>query len=229
MADSDSPTSAMIFAAGFGTRMGVLTRDRPKPLIEVAGRTLLDRAIEIAAAEAGRIVVNAHYLSDQIATHLLGRGIRVMVEKPDILDTGGGLRAAMPELGEGPVFTLNPDVIWTGSNPMAQLKTKWRFADMQALLLLIPVDMALGRVGSGDFSMDDSGRLTRGGDLIYSGAQITKTGELAQIPEGAFSLNRLWDTQIADGTLFGTIHAGGWCDVGYPEAILLAEGMLSDG
>jgi len=217
----------MIFAAGFGTRMGALTRNRPKPLIPVAGRPLLDRALDLARNKVDRIAVNAHHCADQIAAHLHGSDVSVCIETPEILDTGGGLKAALPTLGSGAVYTLNPDVVWTGPNPLQELCVTWQAHRMQALLLLIPVDLAIGRQGGGDFSMDAHGRLTRGGDLVYSGAQITHTDVLAQMPGKAFSLNRLWDHQIADGGLFGTLHQDGWCDVGYPEAIPLAEDMLA--
>jgi N-acetyl-alpha-D-muramate 1-phosphate uridylyltransferase len=226
--ETDAPKAAMIFAAGFGTRMGALTRDRPKPLIPVAGHKLLDRALALARVEVDHIVTNAHYHADQIAAHLTGSGVNLLIETPDILDTGGGLKAAIPTLANDPVFTLNPDVVWTGPNPLTVLRSQWR-RQMQALLLLIPAERAVGRIGGGDFSMDADGRLSRGGDLIYCGAQITRTGQLSQIPDAVFSLNQLWDMQAADGTLFGTLHTGGWCDVGHPDAIPLAEQMLAHG
>lgn len=216
----------MIFAAGLGTRMRPLTDSLPKPLIPVAGRTLLDRALDMGrAAGAGPVVVNTHYLGDRIAAHLAGRDVAISDEAPEILDTGGGLRQALPLLGQGPVMTLNPDVVWTGPNPLAALNAAWR-EDMEALLMLVPLSRATGRQGAGDFSLDDAGRIARRGDHVYGGAQIIRPDRLAAIPDRVFSLNRLWDLLIADGRAFGIVHAGGWCDVGYPGAIPLAEGML---
>ncbi|HMO07398.1 MAG TPA: nucleotidyltransferase family protein [Paracoccaceae bacterium] len=219
------PSALMLFAAGFGTRMGVLTADRPKPLIAVAGVPLIDRALALVeAAGIGRIVVNTHYLGDRIAAHLAGRpGITLSPEAPDILDTGGGLRAALPLLGPGPVFTLNPDGVFTGANPLAELAAAWDPARMEALLLLGPI------VAQGDFACGPDGRLARsagGPGHRYLGAQILDPEGLHDIQEIAFSLNRLWDAMIARGTLFGLAHAGGWCDVGTPEGIAAAEALL---
>ncbi|GGF62811.1 nucleotidyltransferase [Paracoccus acridae] len=216
----------MIFAAGHGTRMRPLTDSLPKPLIPVAGRTLLDRALDLGrAAGAGPVVVNTHYLGPQIADHLAGQDVAISDEPETILDTGGGLRQALPLLGTGPVMTLNPDVVWTGPNPLAALDAAWR-DDMDALLMLVPLDRAAARQGTGDFSRDAEGRIARRGDYVYGGAQIIRPDRLAEIPDRVFSLNRLWDLLIAEGRAFGIVHAGGWCDVGYPEAIPLAERML---
>lgn len=216
----------MIFAAGLGTRMRPLTDNLPKPLIPVAGHTLLDRALDLGRdAGAGPVVVNTHYLGDQIAAHLADRDVAISDEPGAILDTGGGLRQALPLLGQGPVMTLNPDVVWTGPNPLAALNAAWR-DEMEALLMLVPLDRATGRQGAGDFSLDAAGRISRRGDFVYGGAQIIRPDRLARIPDAAFSLNRLWDLLIAEGRAFGIAHPGGWCDVGYPQAIPLAEAML---
>lgn len=222
------PDAILIFAAGFGTRMGALTRDRPKPLIEVGGRALLDHAIALArAAGIGRIAVNAHYMADRIEAHLAGTGIAVSREAPEILDTGGGLRAALPLLGPGPVFTLNSDAVWTGSNPLAGLRQAWAARPGGALLSLIPSTEALGHPGRGDFALDASGRLRRGGGLVYTGAQIVDPAGLETFPGPAFSLNRHWDALAARGALHGVLHEGGWCDVGRPESLTLAEALLA--
>lgn len=217
----------MIFAAGLGTRMAPLTDTRPKPLIKVAGRSLLDRALEMGRqAGAGRIAVNTHYLGGQIADHLAGTDVAISHE-PELLDTGGGLRKALPLLGAGPVATLNPDVVWTGPNPLAKLAQAWR-DDMDALLALVPLAQARARRGGGDFAMDAQGRIARRGDFVYAGAQIIRSDLLADIPDQVFSLNLLWDLLIARGRAFGMVHAGGWCDVGRPEAIAEAEAMLAE-
>lgn len=223
------PGAVMLFAAGFGTRMGALTRTRPKPLIEVAGRSLLDHALDLAeGAGIPRRVVNAHYLAEQVVAHLDGSGIAVSIEAPEILDTGGGLRAALPLLGPGAVFTLNTDAVWTGPNPLATLAEYWDPARMDALLLLIPAGRARGHSGAGDFTLAPDGRIARGPGLVYSGAQILNPEGLEAIPEAAFSLNRLWDRIAAEGRLHGVVHRGGWCDVGRPEGIAEAEAMLAD-
>lgn len=217
--------SLMIFTAGLGTRMRPLTDDRPKPLIQVAGRTLLDRAVDLGRdAGAAPIVVNTHYLGDQIERHLAGQEVAISAEPDLILDTGGGLRQALPLLGPGPVMTLNPDVVWTGPNVLSALMAAWDDR-MDALLALVPLAQATARQGAGDFSLD-GGRLHRRGDYVYAGAQIIRTDRLAEIGDAVFSLNRLWDLMIADGRAHGLIHPGGWCDVGYPAAIPLAEALL---
>ncbi|MDP5306965.1 nucleotidyltransferase family protein [Paracoccus spongiarum] len=217
----------MIFAAGLGTRMRPLTDHLPKPLIEVGGQTLLDRALALGRqAGVARIVVNSHYLGCRIAAHLAGQEVAISDEAALLLDTGGGLRRALPLLGQGPVLTLNPDVVWTGPNPLAALIAAWR-PDMEALLMLVPRDRATARVGPGDFALDDAGRISRRGDVVYGGAQIIRPDLLAGIGEAVFSLNRAWDLMIARGTAHGILHAGGWCDVGRPEAIAQAEALLA--
>ena len=223
------PFPLMLFAAGFGTRMGALTRDRPKPLVPVAGRALLDYALDIAATPCvSRRVINLHYRGDQIAQHLQGQDIALSWEDPS-LETGGGLRAALPLLGTGPVMLLNTDAVWTGANPLDQLAAAWDSTRMDGLLLLSAPDQALGHKGAGDFLVDGQGRLSRAKGStapIYLGAQILQTQGLAAINQQAFSLNLLWDQMIAQGRLYGTFHQGGWCDVGHPEAIPLAESLL---
>ena len=222
------PFPVMLFAAGLGTRMGALTQNRPKPLIEVAGKALLDHALGLCAPPVVRkTVVNLHYLGDQIAGHLKDRDVALSWE-PTLLETGGGLRAALPLLGDGPVMTLNTDAVWTGRNPLAELADAWD-DQMDALLLLTEVKNATGHTGTGDFLMGVDGRLQRANGtpgLVYLGAQIIRTEALAAVPRKVFSLNLLWDQMISEGRAFGTIHNGGWCDVGQPASIALAEGML---
>lgn len=223
------PQAAMVFAAGFGTRMGALTRDRPKPLIPVAGRPLIDHALALAEAAAPRVVVNTHYHAAMIAAHLGGRAVTLSPEPDAILDTGGGLKAALPLLGPGPVFTLNSDAVWQGGNPLSALAAAWDGARMEGLLLLLDRDRAIGHTGPGDFVTDPQGRLSRGPGRVYSGAQIICTEELAIITAPAFSLNLLWDRMIARGTLYGLGYNGRWCDVGRPDCIPLAEALLAHG
>ena len=210
--------------------MGALTADRPKPLIPVAGKTLLDHALALAdAAPVGPKVANLHYRRNQIRAHLGARpDIALSEEVPDILETGGGLRLALPLLGDGPVMTLNTDAVWTGPNPLTALAQAWDPSRMDALLLLVPPTRAIGHTGRGDFTMAPDGGLTRAPGLVYSGAQILRTGDLAAIPDTAFSLNRIWDLMQARGRLYGVLHPGGWCDVGRPDCIPLAKAMLRD-
>ncbi|NCO85895.1 MAG: nucleotidyltransferase family protein [Rhodobacterales bacterium] len=224
------PQAVMIFAAGRGTRMGALTAARPKPLIEVSGRPLIDHALDLARAVApSRLVVNTHYLGAQIRDHLAGQDVMVSDEADLLRETGGGLRHALPLLGPGPVFTLNSDALWRGDNPLRRLAAAWDPARMEALLLMLPRDAALGHSGAGDFRLTPEGRLTRGPELVYSGAQILRTEGLASIREEVFSLNLLWDRIAARGGLYGLAYDGLWCDVGRPENLPLAESLIAEG
>lgn len=218
----------MLFAAGFGTRMGALTAYRPKPLIPVAGRALIDHALDLAVqARIRHVVANLHYRGDQIRAHLAGRPVLFSDEQPEILETGGGLRAALPLLGTGAVYTLNTDAVWTGDNPLETLGSAWDDA-MGALLLLAPVSQTRGHGPKGDFTLHPDGRITRGGDMVYLGAQIIDPTGLDRVPDRAFSLNRLWDQLMAEGRAFGVVHPGLWCDVGRPDGIAEAEAMLRE-
>lgn len=228
------PEALMVFAAGFGTRMGALTADRPKPLVEVAGQCLIDRALDVAQdAAANPIVVNLHYKGDMLARHLAGRKLLLSWEIDEILETGGGLRNALPLLGGETVLTLNSDAVWTGQNPLTQLQAGWSEATMDALLLIAPVDAVRGHSGHPDFSLDANGRIRRysKGDsagFVYLGAQIIRTGRLPSIKDRAFSMWRLWEPMIAEGRAYGLIHRGGWCDVGHPGGIREAELLLAE-
>lgn len=218
----------MIFAAGFGTRMGALTSSRPKPLLELAGQTLLERAIGLGhSAGVKRAVVNAHYHADQIEAAAARKGVLVSREDPRILDTGGGLRKALPLLGRQIVFTLNPDAMFFGPNPLDVLRTGWPGVETGALLLLVPAERAEMRAGGGDFGIEEGGRLTRGGPLVYTGAQILDTRILHEIDDAVFSLNACWDMLAARGRLHGLVYPGRWCDVGTPEALAHAESLLA--
>lgn len=223
------PDALMLFAAGLGTRMGALTAQRPKPLIEVAGKALIDHALALCdGADVRQTVVNLHYLPDQIRAHLAGRNVTFSDETDTVLETGGGLKKALPLLGPGPVFTLNTDAVWTGTNGLAELRKAWDPGLMNGLLLLVPKGNATGHSGAGDFDMDRHGRLRRGRDYVYTGAQILRPDGLAAMSEHVFSLNRLWDRMLAEGRLYGCVHDGGWCDVGRPESIPLAEALLDE-
>ena len=217
----------MLFAAGFGTRMGALTADRPKPLIEVAGKPLIDHALALVQDYgADTIAINTHYMPEKLERHLSGTGVLLSHETPDILETGGGLRAALPLLGDGPHFTMNTDAVWRGPNPLRQLSDIWNPEQMDALLLCVPKENAVGHIGKGDFLLGDAGRIKRGSGLIYSGVQIIKTDLIHEVAAQSFSLNLLWDQMLAQGRLFGAEYPGKWCDVGHPGGIALAEAMI---
>ena len=224
------PDALMLFAAGLGTRMGALTATRPKPLLPVAGKPLIDHALSLADGFPLRTkVINLHYRPDQIKAHLCHRTDLLWSEEaPVLLETGGGLRHALPLLGKGPVFTLNSDTVWRGPNPLQCLSDAWDPAKMDGLLLLLPLDRATGHTGPGDFTRDRSGRIGRNGPHVYLGTQIIRTDGLAAFPEPVFSLNRLWDRMIAAGRAYGVTYPGQWCDVGTATGIALAEALLRD-
>ena len=189
----------MLFAAGKGTRMGDLTKDRPKPMIEVAGKPLIDHALQIAnAADVGPIVVNLHYLPQLLQAHLSGQDI---------------------------VFSDETDAVWNGPNPIETLKNAWQ-PQMEALLLLVKKQNVSGHLGAGDFGINAEDRLHRAPDLIYTGVQIIRTDVLSEITEDAFSMNLAWDIIAKRNGLFGAVYDGKWCDVGQPSSIPLAEAML---
>lgn len=222
------PIPVMIFAAGLGTRMGDLVKDRPKPLVRVGDQTLLDHAMSLTQhPNVGRKVVNIHYKADMIVDHLAGQDIQFSDETDMLLETGGGLQKALPILNSSTVATLNTDAIWTGSNPFEILTSAWDSDKMDALLLLAPLEQVHGHAGAGDFLIDDAGRLTRGAGLVYTGAQIIKTDGLDAMPAGAFSLNLFWNAIAERQRIFGVRYDGGWCDVGKPDSIPIAEKLLA--
>jgi len=224
--------AAMILAAGFGTRMGAMTRDRPKPLLTVGGRTLLDHALA-EARDCAPIVVNGHYRAEQLRSHLARHHptVRFSHETPTILDSGGAIKAALPILGAAPILTLNADAVWRGPPPHRALERGWSPASMDALLLLVPLARAVGREGGGDFRMMPDGRLdwdrTAGG-LVYTGAQILKTESIARHPGRVFSIGTIWRRAMRAGRLFGCPYDGRWADAGHPAGLAQAAAMLSD-
>ena len=216
----------LLFAAGKGTRMAPLTDHLPKPLINVAGKPLLDHAYDYAVdARCTHIVINTHYLGDMIRNHVVGRDVLISDEGDLLRETGGGLRHALPLLRQDVVVTLNTDAVWRGPNPVKLLLNQWR-PEMQGLTLVVAKDNVRGHPGAGDFKTDKDGRISRGRDLIYAGAQIIRTDKLAAMTDDVFSMNVIWDQMIAEGGLFGAIYDGQWCDVGQPDSIPLAETML---
>ena len=218
----------MIFAAGMGRRMGALTIDRPKPMITVGGVRLIDHAIKLGrAAGFERIVANVHFKADLLENHLKKSGVQISDDRKLLLETGGGLKAALPLLGRGPVATLNSDAIWGGENVLSALKARWR-SDYRALLALVPKNLAHGHAGHGDYSLSADGVLSRGGNLVYVGAQCIDPSDLEQINDSSFSLNRYWDLLSQNGEIHGLVVNSMWCDVGRPENIALAERLLKE-
>ena len=219
-------TAAMVFAAGLGTRMRPLTDDRPKALVEVAGRPLIDHALE-QVARATPVVVNLHHHADRLAAHLAGRNVATSRESPAPLETGGGLRLALPLLGDGPLLTTNSDSVWTGPTLHDTLTAAWDADRMDGLLLLVPPDRAVG-TGGRRFALGADGRVSLGRDgLIATGASLMRTERVRDDPRAAFSLVDVWLAMLADGRLHGVVHPGAWADVGAPDRIAPAEAMLA--
>ena len=226
---SRAPRRGMVLAAGLGLRMRPITETIPKPLIRVAGRTLLDRAIDrLREAGVAEIVVNAHYLGAQIERHLRDRqGPRCTVSfEPARLETGGGVARALPLLGDDAFFVVNSDIILlNGPRPaLANLAAAWDGSRMDALLLLHRVVAAPGYDGAGDFFMGQRGRLRRRQDphlapFLFTGVQMLHPRLFSQAPAGAFSLNVLYDRAMMAGRLHGLVHDGQWFHVGQPRQI----------
>lgn len=235
-----SLTTAMVLAAGMGTRMRPLTDDRPKALVEVGGRTLLDHMLDrLAEGGVTRAVVNAHYRADQLEAHLAARSgapqITVSDERAALLETGGGLRKALPLLGEDPVLVANTDSVWTGGAPAVEtLRRAWDPARMDVLLLVVPLSETLGFDGPGDFFPGEGGRLVFRGEavsapLAYMGLHVTKPQIVQDGPNGAFSLSTIWRRLAAEGRLYGALFDGFWMHVGDPEARDAADARLRAG
>lgn len=234
------PGTAMIMAAGKGTRMLPLTATRPKPLIEVAGTTLLDHVLDLLAdAGVGRVVANVHYLPDQIEAHLAAQRDRFDVaisdERALLRDTGGGLVQALPLIPDDPFFCINADnwFTWGAENPLVRLAQAWDEARMDVLMLVVPHERANNSRGIGDFDLGADGRLSREGPkqprgFDWTGAQLISRRLIADPPGAVFSTNVFWDRAIAAGRCFGLVHDGEWFDVGYPEAIALTEARLAE-
>ena len=230
--------TAMVLAAGFGTRMRPLTNITPKPLIPVAGQPIIAHGFDrLRAANVSRAIVNAHYLADQIeawCATVTTPATRVSDERDAILDTGGGIARALPLLEPDPFFVLNSDSFWIdrGTPALTRLRAAWDDAAMDCLLLLCDPAHTTGYDGKGDFVIGSDGRLLRakaapaGKALAYIGGYIVHPRLFAQAPSGAFSMNLLWDRAIQGGRLFGLAHAGHWLHVGTPEAIGEAEDWL---
>jgi MurNAc alpha-1-phosphate uridylyltransferase len=231
--------TAMVLAAGLGKRMRPLTASQPKPLVRVAGRALIDHALDrLRDAGVARAVVNVHYLADALEAHVTARTapkVKISDERAQLLETGGGMAKALPLLPD-PFFSLNSDNIWLDGpkNAFADLSAAWDPDRMDALLLLVPHARAANFDGPGDFHMDALGRLTRRkagriAPFIYSGIQLASHRLLREAPQGAFSTNILWNRAIAEGRLYGLSFRGQWFEVGTPAAIPPTEEALRRG
>nr|WP_166652589.1 nucleotidyltransferase family protein [Enterovirga rhinocerotis] len=232
----------MVLAAGLGQRMRPITDTLPKPLVRIGGRTMLDHALgRLRDAGIPSAVVNVHHLADQIEARIeehaaeIGEpAVTISDERDALLETGGGVKRALPLLGET-FLAMNSDSLWTesGGSNLARLIEAWRPDEMDALLLLADRD-SLGYDGAGDFRRDEAGRLARRGEddtapYVYAGVGIFRRGSFEETPDGAFSLNLIFDRAIAAGRLYGVVLDGEWLHVGTPEAIPQAEERLAGG
>jgi N-acetyl-alpha-D-muramate 1-phosphate uridylyltransferase len=229
------PTKAMIMAAGLGKRMRPLTATTPKPLIEVNGQALIDHGMDrLVSAGVKTCVVNVHYLADLVEVHVRRRNdIEIVVsdERDQLLETGGGIKKALPQLGESPFFQLNADTCYwiEGVKPnLEHMVDAWDETRMDALLLVAETVKSVGYAGRGDFDMAKDGSLTRRLEkgvtpFAYAGAAILHPRLFEGAPDGAFSMNVLFDKAIESGRLFGVQMEGLWLHIGTPESIRAAE------
>jgi MurNAc alpha-1-phosphate uridylyltransferase len=234
------PRTAMIMAAGLGKRMRPLTATKPKPLIEVNGKALLDHVLEkLRVAGVRKVVVNVHYLAGALEAHLASRehGLEVIIsdERTQLMETGGGLIKALPLIGDDPFLALNSDNLWIDgpADTIKLLASQWDDTKMDALLLLVPQARALNNKGMGDFHMDRAGRIRRRershvAPFVFTGIQMVSKRLLRDAPDGPFSTNILWDRAIEKGRAFGAVHQGLWFDVGTPQSIPMTEAALED-
>ena len=226
-------TRGMMLAAGFGNRMRPITDTLPKPLVKVAGRTLLDRGLDhFEAAGIPKMVVNSHYLGEQIRDHMAGRTAPeiVLSEESEILETGGGVLQALDHLGDAPFAVANSDALWgDGPSPaLSRMAAAWNDDRMDALLLLHPTVGAVGYVGRGDFFMEPDGALIRRHEgevapFLFTGIQILHPRGFEGETPGKFSLNRIYDKALEAGRLYGIRHDGDWYHVGTPEGLAEVE------
>src|SRR4029453_5236998 len=218
--EANVPDTAFVLAAGLGKRMRPLTATRPKPLVEVAGKALIDHVLDrLRAAGVGKIVVNVHYLGDALEAHLKVRAkdfdVKISDERKQLMETGGGLIQAEPMIGADPFLVVNSDNYWVDgpADTLHLLASLWREEDMDALLLLVPQAHASNHGGQGDFHMMADGRLVRRekgkvAPFVFTGIQIISKRLLRDAPEGPFSTNIFWDRAIAEGRCFGAVHQG---------------------
>jgi MurNAc alpha-1-phosphate uridylyltransferase len=235
-----APSHAMVLAAGLGTRMRPLTDDRPKPLLPLEGRSLLHHALDrLRDAGIAHVVVNAHWHAEQVADAVAAHGTRpppVVLREPVLLETGGGVKAALRHLGSNPFVVVNGDAFWLdGPNAaLRRLAAAFDPAEMDALLLLVRTAHVDGETGRGDFLLDPLGRAGRPREreiapYLFGGVQILSPALFEGMPEGPFSLNRVYDRAIGNGRLFGLVHDGAWFHLSTPRDLARAETMLRAG
>jgi len=232
------PQAAMVLAAGLGTRMRPLTEKEAKPLLLLCGRSLLDHARDrLLAAGVRRQVVNAHWQADRIAAALAARPepATLLIEER-LLETGGGVAAALPHLGPGPFFVVNGDAFWLdGPKPtLERLAEALDEARMDALLLMVRAAQLGGEIGRGDFLLDPMGAARRPPERIvapflFGGVQLLSPRLFEGAPQGPFSLNLLYDRAIAAGRLYGLVHDGAWFHLSTPKDLAEAEAALRSG
>lgn len=232
------PTTAMVLAAGLGQRMRPLTDTKPKPMIEVDGRPLIDHTLDrLVDAGVGRAVVNLFYLGEHIRAHLERRDDIeiVFAEETERLETGGGVKNALALLGDEPFYVANADTFWLNGplDALQRLAHEWDGEAMDALLMLHSTVDAYGYTGRGDFTCEPDGRIDRRPEMgiapwLFTGVQILAPQLFEPSPEGAFSLNVLYDQAIERGRLYGMIHDGEWFHIGTPEGLDLVEGYLNE-
>jgi MurNAc alpha-1-phosphate uridylyltransferase len=231
--------TAMVLAAGLGKRMRPLTASQPKPLVRVAGKPLIDHALDrLAEAGVAKAVVNVHYLADALEAHVIARSAPVVTvsdERDLLLETGGGMVKALPLLPD-PFFSINSDNIWLDGpkDVFHDLSDAWDPKRMDALLALVPHLGAHNFRGKGDFSMDTIGRIARRhsgriAPFIFTGIQLVSHRLMREAPQGPFSTNALWDRAIEEGRLYGVAFTGQWFEVGTPAAIPATEAALKEG
>ena len=233
------PSTAMVLAAGRGTRMAPLTDTCPKPLLSVDGVTILDRILDrLVAAGVAHAVVNAHYLADRVERHLAGRRepALTVIREDEALETGGGVRNALPALGDRPFYVINGDSLWLDGlrDALHRFAEVWDDDRMDVLLLLYPFARVLGWHGLGDYRMDPDGRLTRRPEshvapYAYMGVSILHPRVFEGTPDGPFSLNRVYDTAEEAGRLFGAVHDGLWYHISTPADLDAANRRFAQG
>lgn len=226
----------MVLAAGLGTRMRPLTDDRPKALVEVGGRALIDHVLDrLVEAGVTRAVVNVHWFADRLERHLAARDdleIVISDERAELLETGGGLKKARALLGDDPVWVANIDSVWIDrGDALGDLARQWNPETMDVALLLAQPEGAIGWPGKGDGFVDDAGRFRFRGDaptapLAYMGVHITRPQIVDDGPDGPFSLSPIWRRLADEGRLFATVMDGDWMHVGDPEAVKASEARL---
>lgn len=232
-----SPHTAMVLAAGLGSRMRPLTDETAKPLLEVAGRSMLDRLLDnLVAADVQRVVVNVHWCADLVEAHLQGRNdLEVIIsdEREQLLETGGGLAKARPLLGDDPIFVVNTDAFWapSGAEPLRHLGQHFDPDEMDEILLLADTERCLGFPGAGDFFRDEDGQLMRRGDAprapwAYAGLRILKPSLYDEAPIEPFSANRIWNQLLPRRRVYGYPLDRFWLHVGDPKALQDAEFWL---